>query len=89
MGDRMSIDRVSGAAPSLDLLGDSLRVRGSKNAEFGRIAERVRQVVEECGDRLGYADRGKDAGAEKGVAAEAIVKGILRAGDVCVNPREV
>jgi hypothetical protein len=89
MGDRVGVNRVSGAAPSLYLLGDLLRVRGSENAEFGRVAERVRQVVEESGDSLGYADRGKDAGAEKGVAAEAIVEGVLRAGYVRVDPREV
>ncbi len=52
VGDRVCVNRVGGAAPSLNLLGNTLGVGGGENAELGRVAKGVREVVQEGGDGL-------------------------------------
>ena len=64
MSDGVGIDRVGGAAPSLNLLDNALCVGGGENAELGRVTEGVRQVIQECRDSLCDADGSEDAGAE-------------------------
>jgi hypothetical protein len=89
MGEGVIVDGVSGSAPRLNLLGDALGMGRGEDTEFGKVPERVRQVVEELGDDLGDTDWGEDAGSEKGVAAEAIVERALGSGDVGVDPGDV
>jgi hypothetical protein len=89
MGEGMSVDGVGGPAPCLDLLRNALGVGRGENTELGKIPVCVGQVIEELGDSLGDTDRGEDAGAEKGVAAEAIVERVLGSGDVRMNPGDV
>ena len=43
----MGIDRVGGAAPSLDLLGNALCVGWGKDTELGTVAEVVGQMVDQ------------------------------------------
>ena len=80
---------IGGAAPGLDVLGKALRVRWCENAQFGGVPEGFRQVIQEGRDSLGDANRGEDTGSEEGVATEAVVENVLRAGDVGVDPRDV
>ncbi len=80
---------IGGAAPGLDVLGKALRVWWCENAQFGGVPEGFRQVIQEGRDSLGDANRGEYAGSKEGVATEAVVKNVLRAGDVGVYPRNV
>jgi hypothetical protein len=64
VGERVSVDRVSGAAPGLYLLGEALCVWGSENTDLGRVSEGIGQVVQESGDGLGDADGCQDTGAK-------------------------
>jgi hypothetical protein len=84
--ERVGIYRVGWSTPGLDLLGEALGVGGCEDSNLGAVAERFRQVIQQSGDGLGDPDGREDPGTEKGVAAEAIVEGILWAGDVCVYP---
>ncbi len=54
----MCVNRVGGAAPGLDLLGNTLCVGGGENAELGRVAKGVREVVQEGSDSLCDANGG-------------------------------
>ena len=64
-------------------------MRGCKDTELGGVAERVGQVIEQGGDSLGDSDGGQDAGAKEGVSTETIIKSILGAWDIGVNPSHV
>ena len=54
----MGVDRVGGAAPGLNLLGNTLCVGGGENAELGRVAKGVREVIQEGSDGLCDANGG-------------------------------
>jgi hypothetical protein len=60
-----------------------------EDAQFGGVPEGVRQVVEKSRDGLSDTDGCEDAGTEEGIAAESIVKGVLGARDVSMDPREI
>jgi hypothetical protein len=69
----MCVNRVDGFAPSLDLLGEALRVGRCEDTKFGSVAESVGQVVQQRGEGLGDTDGSEDARAEERVAAETII----------------
>jgi hypothetical protein len=85
----VGVDGVSGGPPSLDLLGNALRVGRGKNADFGGGAESGGKIVEQVGDGVGQAGGSEDAGAKEWVAREGVEKRVVGAFDIGVNPLEV
>ena len=60
----MSVNRVGGAAPGLNLLCKALRVGWGEDAQFRDVPEGVGQVVEKSRDGLSDTNGCEDAGAE-------------------------
>jgi hypothetical protein len=84
--ERVGVYWVRRAVPRLDLVGEALGVGGCKDADLGRVAKRVWQVVHEGSYGLSDADGSEDAGAEQGLATKFIVENILGSRDVGVHP---
>ena len=85
----MDVDGVGRSAPSLNLLRNSLCVRGCEDADLGGSAKGVGEGIQEVGDGLGDANGGKDAGSKAGVTAEGIKKNVVGSFNVGVDPGNV
>jgi hypothetical protein len=86
MGEGVYVDWVGGVSPSLDLLGDLLRVRWGEGTNNPGVFEGVEEIVQEGRNSIGQTHRGEDTRVEERVAAEGIKKRFVGSGKVGMDP---
>ncbi len=76
----MSVYGIGWGQPSLNLLGNALRVGRGEHAELGGSAKSGWEIVEQVGDGVDQAGGCEDAVAEERVTRESVKKRIVGRG---------